>query len=100
MMKLSVLKNHPGYDDWAKLVDDGRTAWVYVDGHLVRHCLEASEEEGYARAYQCEPNGSLRLDETKSRPMEVRLEGEVHISVLPATVSAELVPVSYKELLP
>lgn len=96
-MIMSTLKDSPGYVTWLRRQD--RKPYVYLDGHLVRDVFEASEEDGYVLVYLRDPDhGGLAYDRRQDQIPSARLEGRVHISLLPWFVSTTLVATSYSEL--
>lgn len=74
-MRVSANRSSPFYD----ADRDISQLQVLVDGVPVRHCVEASEEDGWADLVKTDDGGRILLDETRQASAIERLTGHVEL---------------------
>lgn len=78
-MRISCLKDDPGYRAWCMLRGDGKTAKVYLDGVEQKDACIADEAEGMVRRAVRTPEGNLAIG--RDEVLEETVYGDVHIEI-------------------
>lgn len=81
-MRISLLKEDPGYATWiAQYARFHRrpVAHVFVDGIEIERVLTADEEDGFVLALATDTNGRILLNQARTGIEERELRGSVRI---------------------
>lgn len=73
-MRTSVLKDDPGYKNFAFRKYD-----IFLDGRPVRLCITADEEEGFVLVHAAGDDGKPYPNETNTETVKIRFQGKVEI---------------------